>query len=129
MLLSPTIQSFFSFEPYVFGVDFINFLLSSIVYFYGGYPFLEGIKEKLAEKTPGMVILIAIVISVAYISSSAVAFRLQGGVFFWELVTFIDVMLLGHWLEMRSVMGASKALEELITIMQSVARPMTIWIL
>jgi P-type Cu2+ transporter len=76
-----------------------------------------------------MVILVAIVISVAYIYSSAVAFGLQGGVFFWELVTFIDVMLLGHWLEMLSVMGASKALEELVKIMQSVAHLMTIWIL
>jgi len=66
---------------------------------------------------------------VAYIYSSAVAFELQGGVFFWELVTFIDVMLLGHWLEMLSVMGASKALEELVKIMQSVAHLMTIWIL
>jgi len=92
-------------------------------------PVSRGIKEELAEKTPRMVILIVIVISVAYIYSSAVAFWLQGGVFFWELVTFIDVMLLGHWLEMQSVMGASQALEELVKIMQSVAHLMTIWIL
>jgi P-type Cu2+ transporter len=121
LLLSPTIQSFFGFELHVPGADFITFLLSSIVYFYGGYPFLKGIKDELAEKSPGMMTLIAIAISVAYFYSSAVVFGLQGGVFFWELVTLIDVMLLGHWLEMRSVMGASRALEELVKIMPSVA--------
>jgi len=121
LLLSPTIQGFFGFELHIPGADLITFLLSSIVYFYGGYPFLKGIKEELAEKTPGMMTLIAVAISVAYFYSSAVVFGLQGGVFFWELVTLIDVMLLGHWLEMRSVMGASRALEELVKIMPSVA--------
>lgn len=121
LLLSPTIQSFFGFELRVPGADYITFLLSSVVYFYGGYPFLKGIKDELAERSPGMMTLIAIAISVAYFYSSAVVFGLPGGVFFWELVTLIDVMLLGHWLEIRSVMGASKALEELIKIMPSVA--------
>ena len=68
-----------------------------------------------------MMTLIAIAISVAYFSSSAVVFGLQGKVFFWELVTLIDVMFLGHWLEMRSVMGASRALEEFVKIMPLVA--------
>jgi len=121
LLLSPTIQSFFHFELRVPGADFFTFLLSSIVYFYGGYPFLKGVKDELAEKSPGMMTLIAIAISVAYFYSSAVVFGLPGGVFFWELVTLIDVMLLGHWVEMRSVMGASRALEELVKIMPSVA--------
>lgn len=121
LLLSPTIQDFFNFEIYFPGADFIVFLISSVVYFYGGYPFLKGIKQELAEKSPGMMTLIAIAISVAYFYSSAVVFGLHGEVFFWELVTLIDVMLLGHWLEMRSVMGASRALEELIKIMPSVA--------
>jgi Cu2+-exporting ATPase len=121
LLLSPTIQGFFGFELHVPGADFLTFLLSSVVYFYGGYPFLKGIKDELSEKSPGMMTLIAIAISVAYFYSSAVVFGLSGGVFFWELVTLIDVMLLGHWLEMRSVMGASRALEELVKIMPSVA--------
>ena len=94
---------------------------SLVVYFYGGYPFLKGLKEELSEKSPGMMTLIAIAISVAYFSSSAVVFGLQGKVFFWELVTLIDVMFLGHWLEMRSVMGASRALEEFVKIMPLVA--------
>ncbi len=121
LLLSPTIQDFFNFELIIPGADFITFLLSSVVYFYGGYPFLKGIKQELSEKSPGMMTLIAIAISVAYFYSSAVVFGLHGEVFFWELVTLIDIMLLGHWLEMRSVMGASRALEELIKIMPSVA--------
>ncbi|TAH57312.1 MAG: heavy metal translocating P-type ATPase, partial [Methanosarcina mazei] len=121
LLLSPTIQDFFNFEISFPGADFIVFLISSVVYFYGGYPFLKGIKQELAEKSPGMMTLIAIAISVAYFYSSAVVFGLHGEVFFWALVTLIDVMLLGHWLEMRSVMGASRALEELVKIMPSVA--------
>lgn len=121
LVLSPTIQDFFNFELHVPGADYLTFFLSSIVYFYGGYPFLRGIKEELSEKSPGMMTLIAIAISVAYFYSSAVVFGLHGEVFFWELVTLIDVMLLGHWLEMRSVMGASRALEELVKIMPSVA--------
>lgn len=121
LLLSPTIQDFFNFELHVPGADYITFLLSSVIYFYGGYPFLKGIKEELSEKSPGMMTLIATAISVAYFYSSAVVFGLHGEVFFWELVTLIDVMLLGHWLEMRSVMGASKALEELVKIMPSIA--------
>jgi Cu2+-exporting ATPase len=121
LLLSPTIQGFFNFELNVPGAELITFLLSSVVYFYGGYPFLKGIKEEIAEKSPGMMTLIAIAISVAYFYSSAVVFGLHGEVFFWELVTLIDVMLLGHWLEMRSVMGASRALEELVKIMPSIA--------
>lgn len=121
LVLSPTIQDFFNFELHFPGADYLTFFLSSIVYFYGGYPFLRGIKEELSEKSPGMMTLIAIAISVAYFYSSAVVFGLHGEVFFWELVTLIDVMLLGHWLEMRSVMGASRALEELVKIMPSVA--------
>ncbi len=121
LLLSPAIRDFFGFGLRVPGADFLIFLLSSVVYFYGDYPFLKGIKDELSEKSPGMVTLIAVAISVAYFYSSSVVFGLPEGVFFLELVTLIDVMLLGHWLEMRSVMGASRALEELVKIMPSVA--------
>ncbi len=68
-----------------------------------------------------MMTLIAVAISVAYFYSSAVVFGLPGGVFFMELVTLVDVMLFGHWLEMRSIMGASRVLEELVKIMPSVS--------
>lgn len=121
LLLSPMIQDFFNFELRVPGAAYLTFLLSSVVYLYGGDPFLKGIKDELSEKSPGMMTLIAVAISVAYFYSSAVVFGLHGKVFFWELATLIDVMLIGHWLEMRSVMGASRALEELVKIMPSVA--------
>lgn len=119
LLLSPLIQSFFGYSLIVPGSDYIIFLLSSIVYFYGGYPFIKGILSELKAKNPGMMTLISVAISVAYFYSSAVVFGLAGKFFFWELATLIDIMLLGHWVEMRSVMGASRALEELVKIMPS----------
>jgi Cu2+-exporting ATPase len=87
------------------------------VFFYGGWPFLNGITEELRQRNPGMMTLIALAISVAYLYSSAVVFGLVGKIFFWELATLIDVMLLGHWIEMWSVRGASRALEELARLM------------
>ncbi|BAI61380.1 copper-transporting P-type ATPase [Methanocella paludicola SANAE] len=121
ILLSSTVQGFFGVSFTFPGADFLVFLLSTIVYFYGGYPFLKGIVDELKERRPGMMTLIAVAISVAYFYSAAVVFGLPGMVFFWELATLIDIMLLGHWLEMRSVMGASRALEELVKIMPSEA--------
>ncbi|WP_135611021.1 heavy metal translocating P-type ATPase [Methanococcoides sp. AM1] len=121
LILSPAIQSFLGFEIKFFGSIFILFILSSVIYFYGGHPFLKGIFNELKTRQPGMMTLIAIAISVAYFYSSAVVFGLPGKFFFWELVTLIDVMLLGHWTEMRSVLGASRALEELVKIMPSEA--------
>jgi Cu2+-exporting ATPase len=99
----------------------VLFGLSSVIFFYGGYPFLKGMVDELKEKEPGMMTLIGLAIGVAYGYSSVVVFGLQGKVFFWELATLIDVMLLGHWIEMRSVMGASRALEELASLMPSEA--------
>ncbi|TGC09232.1 copper-translocating P-type ATPase [Methanolobus halotolerans] len=121
LLLSPAIQSLSGLEIPIPGSNYILFLLSAAVYFYGGYPFLKGFLDEMKNKSPGMMTLIAVAISVAFLYSSAVVFGLAGKMFFWELVTLIDIMLLGHWLEMRSVMGASKALEELVKIMPSEA--------
>lgn len=121
LALSPMIQAFFGFDLAFRGSFYLLFALSSLVYFYGGLPFLKGLKKELSEKNPGMMTLIAVAISVAYFYSSAVVFGLAGKFFFWELVTLIDIMLLGHWMEMRSVMGASRALEELVKIMPSEA--------
>lgn len=121
LLLSPAIQAFLGLEIPLPGSEYILFLLSAIVYFYGGYPFLSGSLDEIRAKSPGMMTLIAVAISVAFLYSSAVVFGLAGKMFFWELVTLIDIMLLGHWLEMRSVMGASRALEELVKIMPSEA--------
>lgn len=89
------------------------------MYLYGGYPFLKGLVDELKKKNPGMMTLVAVAISVAYFYSSAVVFGLKGKVFFWELATLIDIMLLGHWIEMKSVLGASRALEEMVKLMPS----------
>jgi Cu2+-exporting ATPase len=86
---------------------------------YGGWPFLKGLLEELKARRPGMKTLISVAIATAYLYSSAVVFGLSGKMFFWELVSLIDIMLLGHWIEMKSVMGASRALEELAKLMPS----------
>lgn len=121
LILSPLIQSLLRFSLKFPGDKFILFGISTFIYFYGGWPFLKGIVEELKRKQPGMMTLIALAITVAYVYSSGVVFGIRGKFFFWELVTLIDIMLLGHWIEMRSVMGASRALEELARLMPSEA--------
>jgi len=123
LALSPLVQRFLGLEGLISfpGDSYVLFALSSAVYFYGGWPFLKGIVSELKEKKPGMMTLIAVAISTAYVYSSAVVFGIAGSVFFWELATLIDVMLLGHWLEMRSIIAASSALEELAGLMPSEA--------
>ncbi|MFH1995286.1 MAG: copper-translocating P-type ATPase, partial [Nitrospinota bacterium] len=117
--LSPLIQKFLGLgEAIKFQGDlYLLFILSTVVFFYGGYPFLKGFFEEIKKKLPGMMTLIAVAITTAYLYSSAVVFGLSGKMFFWELVTLVDIMLLGHWIEMKSVMGASRALEELVKLM------------
>ena len=120
LFLSPMIQSFLGLQELGFAGDqYVLFALASAIFFYGGWPFLKGIFDELKKFQPGMMTLIAVAIATAYIYSSVVVFGLAGKVFFWELATLIDIMLLGHWIEMRSVMGASRALEELAKLMPS----------
>jgi Cu2+-exporting ATPase len=95
--------------------------LSSVVYFYGGWPFLKGMRDELQARNPAMMTLVAVAITAAYVYSAAVSLGLEGMPFFWELVTLIDIMLLGHWLEMRSIMGASGALEALVRLLPTTA--------
>ena len=121
LLLSPLIQQLLNFSFDFPGEKYVLFALSSFIFFYGGRPFLKGFFEESRKKQPGMMILIALAISVAYFYSSAVVFGLKGKFFFWELATLIDVMLLGHWFEMKSVIGASKALEKLAQLMPDTA--------
>ena len=103
------------------GARYVEFGLASAVYFYGGWPFLTGLVAELRNRLPGMMTLVGLAISVAYLYSAAVVFGLRGTVFFWETATLIDIMLLGHWIEMRSVMGASRALEELVRLLPAEA--------
>ncbi|MEQ9261860.1 MAG: copper-translocating P-type ATPase [Owenweeksia sp.] len=124
LAFSPMIQNFLGYEWLLPGNSYILFGLSTIVYFYGGWPFLKGLKNELSQGAPGMMTLISMAISVAYFYSSATVFGLEGEDFFWELATLIAIMLLGHWIEMKSVLGASKALELLVSMMPSEAHRM-----
>ena len=121
LFLSAHVQQLFGFYWQPPGSGPLLFFLSSAVYFYGGYPFFTGLKAEFRKKQPGMMTLVAVAITVAYVYSSSVIFGFAGMDFFWELVTLIDIMLLGHWIEMRSTMGASRALEELARILPSQA--------
>ena len=127
LLLSPLIQTFLRLENIIRfpGDSYVLFGLSTIIFFYGGWPFLKGLYNELRSKQPGMMTLIGLAITVAYVYSSAVVFGLKGKFFFWELATLIVVMLLGHWIEMRSIMGASNALTELARLMPKDAHKIT----
>ncbi|RBP05360.1 heavy metal translocating P-type ATPase [Rossellomorea aquimaris] len=121
LIFSPMIQEFLGIDLRFTGDMYILFGLATFIFFYGGWPFLEGSWKELKRKEPGMMTLIALAITVAYVYSSLTVFGLSGKNFFWELATLIDIMLLGHWIEMKSVMGASRALEELVKLMPSEA--------
>ncbi|HTS53002.1 MAG TPA: copper-translocating P-type ATPase [Burkholderiales bacterium] len=103
------------------GSRLVLLALSSAVYFYGGWPFLAGLLTELKQRQPGMMTLISLAISVAYVYSVAVVLSLHANVLFWELATLIDIMLLGHWIEMKSVMGASGALKALVELLPATA--------
>ncbi|SEH78824.1 Cu2+-exporting ATPase [Halobacillus karajensis] len=117
LLLSSMIQDFIGLE-FSFPFDqYVLFGLATFVFLYGGWPFLTGSVDELKQRNPGMMTLIGLAIVVAYGYSSLVVFGWTGKNFFWELATLIDIMLLGHWIEMKSVMGASNALQELVKLM------------
>jgi Cu2+-exporting ATPase len=107
LLLSSMIQQWLGVDWKFIGSGYVLFVLSTFVYLYGGWPFLKGWYQEMKHWNPGMMTLIGFAISVAYIYSSATVFGLEGMDFFWELATLILIMLLGHWIEMKSVAGAS----------------------
>ncbi|MDZ7801950.1 MAG: copper-translocating P-type ATPase [Trueperaceae bacterium] len=122
LYLSEAFQAWFGYQAVAFpGAAWVNPVLATAIFVYGGMPFLRGARHELAERAPAMMTLIALAISVAYLFSMAVTLGFPGTPFFWELATLIDVMLLGHWIEMRSVQNASRALDELSELMPSVA--------
>ncbi|MBJ6120091.1 copper-translocating P-type ATPase [Pontibacter sp. BT310] len=122
IILSPMVQHILGFSVDIPYSMYIALILSSIIYFYGGWPFLTGLVEEVKKVAPGMMTLIGVAITVAYLYSTAIVFGLPGMDFFWELATLIVIMLLGHWIEMKSVLGASKALELLVSMMPSDAQ-------
>jgi P-type Cu2+ transporter len=119
---SDQVQQWLRYQPVRFpGSEWLTPLLSVAIYFYGGWVFVRGAAGELAARSPGMMTLVALAITVAFVYSLAVTLGLHGMPFYWELATLIDVMLLGHWMEMLSIQGASKALEHLAALIPPVA--------
>ncbi len=126
IIYSEAIQSWFGYTAPVFpSSQLIAPLLSTIIFVYGGFPFLQMATWELRDRQPGMMTLISLAISVAYFYSMATVFWELGEDFFWELVTLIDIMLLGHWMEMRSVRQASGALDALAQLIPDTAEVVT----
>ncbi len=121
LFLSPMIQMFMNVDFRFAGDSYLLFGLSSILFFYGGKPFISGARDEYRNRSPAMMMLIALAITTAYVYSVLTVFYLKGNDFFWELATLIVIMLLGHWIEMKSIVGASKALEELVKLMPETA--------
>ena len=122
LLYSPMIQEGLQFTmPQFPGSQWLEPVFSVAVFIYGGSPFLTMAIPELRSRRPGMMTLVSLAICVAFVYSLAGLFLPVGSSFFWELVTLIDVMLLGHWLEMRSVRQASGALSELARLMPDTA--------
>ncbi len=121
MALSPMIQHWLGVDWMFTSSLYVLMVLSSIVYFFGGWPFLIGLKDEVKSKSLGMMTLVAVAITVAYVYSVAIVMGLPGMDFFWELATLILIMLLGHWIEMKSIMSASHELELLVQLMPSEA--------
>jgi len=126
LIFSPTLQDWLHFTLPTFPGDaWVTPMFSVVVFAYGGLPFLRMALPELRDRAPGMMTLISLAICVAFIYSLAALVLPNGRTFFWELVTLIDIMLLGHWIEMRSVRRASSALDELAKLMPDTAERIT----
>ena len=122
LLLDPMVPEMLGLPPLVFpGHNLLLLALATVIYVYGGRPFISGLIAEVRVGMPGMMTLIALAVTVAWGYSTAVVLGLPGTMFFWELATLIDIMLLGHFIEMRSVMGASRALTELAALLPDTA--------
>ncbi|GAB1471709.1 heavy metal translocating P-type ATPase [Chloroflexota bacterium] len=126
LVFSPALQNWLGFTaPSFTGSTWISFIFSLVIFAYGGVPFINMAKPEIRNREPGMMTLISLAISVSFIYSLAAQIFNLGEAFFWELVTLIDIMLLGHWMEMRSVRQASGALNELAKLMPDSAELVT----
>ncbi len=121
LYFEPMFQTWFNYTAIQFsGAEWVIPIFSTIIYFYGGWVFLKGAWFELQSKI-GMMTLVALAITVSFVYSVAVTFGLKGDSFYWESATLVDIMLLGHWMEMASVQGASNALGELAKLVPSIA--------
>lgn len=119
------VQKFFRYKAPVFdGLEYILFALATAVFFYGGWVFIKSAYYELKAKLPGMMTLIALAITTAYLYSTYVLIIGTGQALFWELGTLITIMLLGHWLEMAAVVGVSNSLKELSKLIPDQAEVM-----
>jgi len=126
VLYSGILRTLFGFEPPAFpGSDLVPLVISTFVFFYGGLVFLRGAASELAARLPGMMTLISLAITVAFVYSVISQVFFGGDTLFWELTTLITVMLLGHWLEMRSIDRAQGALQELAKLLPDDAERIT----
>lgn len=121
LALSHMVQQWLGFELVFPGDKYVLAILSTFIFFYGGHPFLKGLYDEVKDNAIGMMTLIGVAISVAWAYSVAITFGLKGMDFYWEMATLIDIMLIGHYFEMKSVMGASRSLELLVKMMPSTA--------
>ena len=121
LALSHMLQQWLGFTLQFAGDKYVLFALSTFIFFYGGYPFLKGLYDEVRHNAIGMMTLIGVAITVAWAYSVAITFGLQGMDFYWEMATLIDIMLIGHYFEMKSVAGASRALELLVKMMPATA--------
>jgi Cu2+-exporting ATPase len=122
LVWAPMLQRWFHYSaPSFAGARLIPALFGAGVFFYGGWVFIRGAGKELADRQPGMMTLIALAISVAFVFSLAVTFGYPGMDLWWELATLVTIMVLGHWLEMRSIAQASGALKELTKLLPSTA--------
>lgn len=120
LILSPMPQMFFGYKLNFHGEAYLSWFLATLVFLYGGWPFLAGLISECKARTPGKMTLIGIAISIAYFYSSAVAFGSKGNSFFWELVILIDIILLGHWLEIDAVQKAFKPVATLEALLPKI---------
>lgn len=122
LFFSETVQNWLNYSAPSFPLsDWIVPIFSIIIFYIGGLPFFRMARGELKKKQPGMMTLISMALSVAFIYSLGSTFFDLGQTFYWELVTLIDVMLLGHWIEMRSIRQASGALQELSELLPDTA--------
>lgn len=121
LALSHMIQLWLGYELNFPGDKYVLAILSTFIFLYGGYPFLKGLYDEVKDKAIGMMTLIGVAITVSWLYSFAITLGLKGMDFYWEMATLIDIMLIGHYFEMKSVMGASRSLELLVQMMPSTA--------
>lgn len=122
LVYSEMIQHWFNFTPPSFmGSEYVPFVFSTIIFFYGGLVFIKGAWSEIKAKLPGMMTLISLAIITAYAYSVGTQFFITGDGFFWELATLVTIMLLGHWLEMASIAKAENALDAISKLLPDTA--------